>query len=75
LIPAAVRGREEVEPETNQRSSAMTARRKTRLVVRRGRIGVPSGEERLNFNALGAKREIVPVPVLDFISVILRCLC
>lgn len=39
-MPWAVRGVEVVEPEMNQRSSAMTARRKTRLVVRRGRIGV-----------------------------------
>ncbi len=39
-MPEAERGREEVEPEMNQRSSAMTARRKTRLVVRKGRMGV-----------------------------------
>lgn len=63
-MPASVRGREEVEPEMNQRSSAMTARRKTRFVVRRGRMGVPSRVERENFRGRGAKRERVPVPVL-----------
>lgn len=63
-MPAAERGREDVEPEMNQRSSAMTARRKTRFVVRRGRIGVSSGVERVNFSGRGAKRERVPVPVL-----------
>jgi hypothetical protein len=57
FIPASERGREEVEPEMNQRSSAITARRKTRLVVRRGRMGVPSGWERENFRGLGAKIE------------------
>jgi hypothetical protein len=57
LIPASERGREEVLPEMNQRSSARTARRKTRLVVRRGRMGAPSGEERENFRGVGAKRE------------------
>jgi hypothetical protein len=39
FMPAAVGGRKEVEPEINQRSSAITARRKTRLVVRRGADG------------------------------------
>lgn len=39
-MPAADRGREDVEPDMNQSNSAITARRKTRLVVRRGRIGV-----------------------------------
>lgn len=48
----------------NQRSSARTARRKTRLVVRRGRIGEPLGEVRVNFRGVGAKMERVPVPVL-----------
>jgi hypothetical protein len=33
-------------------------------VVRRGRMGVPVGEERENFRGRGAKREVVPVPVL-----------
>jgi hypothetical protein len=56
-MPAAVRGREEVLPEMNQRSSAMTARRKTRFVVSRGRRGVPVGEERENFRGRGAKSE------------------
>jgi hypothetical protein len=63
-MPAAERGREEVEPEMNHRSSARTARRKTRFVVRRGRMGVPEGVERENFKGEGAKREYVPVPVL-----------
>lgn len=63
-MPAAARGREEVEPEMNQRSSPITARRKTRFVVRRGRMGVPEGEVRENLRAAGAKRENVPVPVL-----------
>lgn len=56
-MPAAARGREDVEPEMNQRSSAMTARWKTRFVVRRGRMGVPVGEVRENFRGRGAKRE------------------
>jgi len=64
-MPASVRGLEEVEPEMNQRSSAITARRKTRFVVRRGRMSVPSGWERENLRGLGAKRERVPVPVLE----------
>jgi len=47
-----------VQPETNQRSSAMTARRKTRFVVRRGRRRVPvEGSLRENFKGRGAKRE------------------
>jgi hypothetical protein len=49
----------------NQRSSPITARRKTRFVVRRGRIGFPSGEVRENFMGRGAKIEYVPVPVLE----------
>lgn len=48
----------------NQRSSAITARRKTRFVVSRGRIREPSGLERENLSCLGAKMEHVPVPVL-----------
>jgi len=39
-MPWVARGRDVVEPTTNQRSSATTARRKTRFVVRRGRISV-----------------------------------
>lgn len=56
-------------PEMNQRSSARTARRKTRLVVRRGRIGVygssdvVEGLEREKRICGGAKIERVPVPV------------
>lgn len=50
--------------EMNQSSSARTARRKTRFVVSRGRIGVPSGFDRENFSCGGAKMERVPVPVL-----------
>ena len=56
LIPAEERGREEVLPEMNQRSSARTARRKTRLVVRRGRIGVYASEEVVEVG-LGLDRE------------------
>lgn len=72
-MPAADSGSEEVLPEMNQRSSARTARRKTRLVVRRGRMGVggavgsvveEEGLEREKRRAGGAKRERVPVPVL-----------
>lgn len=69
-MPASERGRDEVEPEMNQRSSAMTARRKTRLVVRSGSTGIGfdkgsgEGREREKRRAGGAKRERVPVPVL-----------
>ena len=58
-------------PEINQRSSAMTARTKTRLVVRRGKIGVggrvgsPEGCERANRRGVGANIDSVPVPVLS----------
>lgn len=69
-IPASERGLEVVQPEMNQRSSVVTARRKTRFVVRRGRMGrrslvgeVGSGLERLKRSCGGAKRESVPVPV------------
>lgn len=41
----------------------MTARRKTRLVVRRGRTGSPL-RLRENLRGVGAKTEYVPVPVL-----------
>jgi len=60
LIPWEDKGSELVEPEMNQRSSATTARRKTRFVVKRGRMP-PAREKRREG---GAKREIVPVPVL-----------
>lgn len=56
-------------PEMNQRSSARTPRRKTRFVVRRGRIGIRSdgedgeGFEREKRSWGGAKRARVPVPV------------
>lgn len=65
LMPAALRGSEDVEPETNQRSSAITARKKTRLVVKRGRIGSCKGVDRENFRGVGANIEQVPVPVLS----------
>ena len=61
---------DEVEPAMNQRSSAMTARRKTRLVVRSGSTGIgrdvgsDEGREREKRRAGGAKSERVPVPVL-----------
>jgi hypothetical protein len=70
-MPASDNGREEVLPEINQRSSAMTARKKTRLVVRSGRIGVggrlgsDEGRERENRSGRGANVESVPVPVLQ----------
>lgn len=70
LIPASERGKDEVEPAMNQRSSATTARRKTRLVVRSGSTGIGNDEgsgeglEREKRRAGGAKRECVPVPVL-----------
>jgi hypothetical protein len=65
LTPASESGREDVAPDTNHSSSAMTALRKTRFVVRRGRMGVPVGEERANLSGFeGAKSENVPVPVL-----------
>ena len=59
-----------MQPSTNHSSSAMTARRKTRFVVRRGRIGIGGselvleGREREKRSAGGAKRDKVPVPVL-----------
>lgn len=56
-MPASDKGSEDVQPETNQRSSAITARRKTRLVVRRGRMGVPSSLERENLRGVGANIE------------------
>jgi hypothetical protein len=57
FIPAAASGREEVQPDMNQRSSVVTARRTTRFGVRRGRMGVPFGEERENLRGVGAKME------------------
>jgi hypothetical protein len=36
-------------------------------VVKRGRMGVPSGVDKANFNGAGAKIEKVPVPVLGII--------
>lgn len=54
---------EDVLPEMNQRSSAITARRKTRLVVRSGRIGIGGceesfeGRERENRRGGGAKTD------------------
>jgi hypothetical protein len=65
LIPASASGREDVEPEINQSSSAITEPRKTRFVGSTGRIDFPSGEERVNLRGLGAKIEYVPVPVLE----------
>ena len=62
-------------PEMNQRSSAMTARMKTRLVVRSGMIGVGREEgerdsrEREKRRGGGANRESVPVPVLERVSI------
>ena len=62
-MPWSERGLLEVLPAMNQRSSAITARRKTRFVVRRGRMGVGSAEgseaglERANLSWEGAKME------------------
>ena len=72
-MPAAASGSEDAEPEMNHRSSPITARRKTRLVVSRGRIGVPVGEESSNLRGRGAKRERVPVPVLQLSARGLMC--
>lgn len=45
----------------------MTARRKTRFVVSRGKIGRPLSL-RENLNGRGAKMDSVPVPVLILVS-------
>ena len=71
-MPASDSGLEEVVPATNQRSSVVTARRKTRFVVSSGSIGMrvfgSAGVAGLGFDREkrscgGAKRERVPVPV------------
>ncbi len=55
----------------NQSSSAITARKKTRFVVRRGKTGLncvgssAEGRERVNLKGEGLNIEYVPVPVLD----------
>ena len=60
-----------MEPEMNHRSSAMTARTKTRLVVNSGSISVGGeqgsleGREREKRRGGGAKMDRVPVPVLE----------
>lgn len=70
-MPASDRGREDVEPEMNQSNSAITARRKTLLVVKSGSTGtglsdgLTAGREREKRSAEGAKSESVPVPVLE----------
>jgi hypothetical protein len=56
LMPASLSGIEDVLPSTNQRSSAITARVKTRFVVRSGRMGTPS-RFKLNLRGFGAKIE------------------
>ena len=73
-MPASESGVEDVLPEMNHRSSAVTARRKTRFVVRSGRIETKSreesgssdvrGRESVNFIGIGANTAYVPVPVL-----------
>ena len=53
------RGSEEVLPARNQRSSVVTARRKTRLVVKRGRMGVKaSGWDGVGVGRESEKREV-----------------
>lgn len=55
----------------NQSNSAITARRKTLLVVKSGSTGIglsdgsTAGREREKRSAEGAKSESVPVPVLE----------
>lgn len=56
LTPCEERVCEDVSPEMNQRSSAMTALVKTRLVVRSGRMGTPA-RLRQNLSGRGAKME------------------
>lgn len=60
---------DDVLPVMNHSSSAVTARKKTRFVVRSGRIrigldGSVEGRESSKRNWRGANREYVPVPVL-----------
>ena len=70
-MPASESGMDEVLPEMNQRSSAMTARVKTRFVVTSGRMGMgglagsEEGFDREKRRGFGAKRALVPVPVLS----------
>src|SRR5262245_56546713 len=61
LTPRSDKWRALVSPATNQRSSSTTARKKTRLVVRRGKTGWR--REKRSWG--GAKKERVPVPVLS----------
>ena len=69
-MPTSLRGTDEVVPAINQSSSAITARRNTRLVVMRGNIGTGGskgfvdGLESEKRRAGGANRDNVPVPVL-----------
>lgn len=56
LTPFSLSVRDDVLPSTNHSSSAMTARRKTRFVVRSGSIGSPS-RLRENLRGVGAKTE------------------
>ena len=69
-MPVAAKGMDEVLPAMNHNSSPMTARRKTRLVVRRGKIGTggsvgfEDGRDREKRRAGGANSDKVPVPVL-----------
>ena len=52
-IPASDRGLDDVQPDTNHSSSVVTARRKTRFVVKSRRIGIresrSDGESGLGF--------------------------
>ena len=69
-MPVSAKGMEEVLPAMNHNSSPMTARRNTRFVVRRGKIGTggsvgfEDGRDREKRRAGGANSDNVPVPVL-----------
>jgi len=55
-IPASDKGLDDVQPDTNHSSSVVTARRKTRFVVRSGRIGIRESESE-GESGLGFERE------------------
>lgn len=61
FTPFSARTPPSVQPETNHKSSSITPRVKTRLVVRSGKVLLRSENRR----AGGAKSDSVPVPVLS----------